>query len=352
MVPIALDAMGGDNAPQAIVQGACEALEHYPQIDKLLLVGDQAAIEAELSALGQTGNSRLEIVHTDQVVDMHESPAAAIRSKPRSSIAVAVDLVKKGQARGVISAGHTGAAVASTVLKLRTLPGVERPGIATVFPSPTGPFLLLDAGANVECKAKHLAQYAVMGEIYAREILGMPEPRIGLLNVGHEEGKGNELSKATYDLIKGLPNLNFVGNIEGRDLFDNSVDVVICDGFVGNVVLKCCESLAKAFGEFLRQLLTRNLKRKVGALLARNAFSEFKDLSDYAEYGGAPLLGVTGVCIIGHGSSSPRAIRNAIRVAMEAVEHHLNDHIAARLQEVGLASAPKGQGPATPAASD
>jgi len=341
MVQIAIDAMGGDHAPRAVIEGAGEALARYPRISKLLLTGPQALIESELERIGLKGDERLEIVHTEQVIGMHESPAAAIRAKPRSSIAVAVELVKDGRARGLVSAGHTGAAVASTVLKLRTLPGIERPGIATVFPSPTGSFLLLDAGANVDGKPKHLAQYAVMGEIYAREILRVPSPRIGLLNVGSEAGKGNEQAKQAYDILSAMNGINFVGNIEGRDLFNDTVDVVVCDGFVGNVVLKCCESMAKAFRDFLRNLLSKNPLRMTGALMCKGAFDEFRTLSDYAEYGGAPLLGVNGACIIGHGSSSPVAIRNAIRVAMEAVEHHLNEHIITRVRELGIASTAK-----------
>jgi glycerol-3-phosphate acyltransferase PlsX len=341
MVQIAIDAMGGDFAPRAVIEGVGEALDRFPAIGRLLLTGPRDQIESELDLIGRKDDERITIVHTDQVIGMHESPAAAIRAKPRSSIATAVELVKQGQARAVISAGHTGAAVASTVLKLRTLPGIERPGIATVFPAPTGSFLLLDAGANVDSKPRHLAQYAVMGEIYSREILKVASPRIGLLNVGSEEGKGNELAKLAHDILKGMKGINFVGNIEGRDLFADSVDVVICDGFVGNVVLKCCESLAKAFGGFLGNLLRKSPVRMTGALLCKGAFSEFKTLCDYAEYGGAPLLGVNGVCIIGHGSSSSVAIRNAIRVAIESVEHHLNDHIVERVQELGVAGAAK-----------
>lgn len=330
MVPIAIDAMGGDNAPRAVIEGAGLALERYSSIRKLLLVGAEDEIRAELSACGIQDN-RLEIVHTDQVIGMHEPPAAAIRSKPASSIAVAVDLVKAGRAGSVISAGHTGAAVACTVLKLRTLRGIERPGIATVFPTPSGSFLLLDAGATVNCKAKHLAQYAIMGEIYSREILGVTAPRVGLLNVGSEDGKGNELAKSAFKQIAALPGINFIGNIEGSDLFGGNVDVVVCDGFVGNVVLKSCESLAGAIGQFLKTLLNKTAARQLGAFLCRNAFQEFKELSDYAEYGGAPLLGVNGICIIGHGSSSPIAIRNAIRVAVEALEDRLNDHIVEKV---------------------
>ena len=345
MVPIAIDAMGGDDAPRTIIEGVGMALDRLAFVDKLLLVGHEEQIGSELQRIGKLDDPRLEIVHTDQVVGMGESPAAAIRAKPRSSIAVAVDLVKKGQARGVVSAGHTGAFVASSVLKLRTLPGIERPGIATVFPTPTGWILLLDAGATVDCKPQHLVHYAVMGEIYAREILGAKSPRVGLLNVGGEEGKGNELVKETYKRLSALPRINFTGNIEGHDLFANTVDVVVCDGFVGNVVLKSCESLAKAIRGFLKASLGKNPLRMAGALMCRGAFAEFRQLSDYAEYGGAPLLGLNGVCIVGHGSSSPLAICNAIRFAGQAIEHHMNEHIVARINELGLGSSDRKAGP-------
>lgn len=337
MVPIAIDAMGGDAAPQVVLEGAVQACERVPALGKLLLVGPQDRLEDGFKELGNKRDERIEIVHTDDFIEMDEPASSAIRRKKKASINVAASLLKEGRAAGLVSAGHTGATVAATVLKLRTLPGILRPGIATVFPSPTGPFLLIDAGANVDCKPMHLNQYAVMGDIYAREILGIKEPRIGLLNVGHEAGKGNDLTKEAYDQLQKLPGLNFVGNVEGRDLFANAVDVVVCDGFVGNVVLKSCESLGVAFHHFIKDLLMQNPVRKAGALLARNAFRDFKRLADYAEYGGAPLLGVNGVCIIGHGSSSATAISNAIRVAGESVEHHVNDHIVQRINELSLA---------------
>ncbi|MFO7822223.1 MAG: phosphate acyltransferase PlsX [Lentisphaeria bacterium] len=336
MVSIAIDAMGGDAAPQVVLEGAVQALDRTPSVDKLLLVGPREKLQSGLAELGQSEGEHFEIVHTDEYIEMDEPAASAIRRKKKASINVAASLVKEGRADGLFSAGHTGAAVAATVLKLRTLPGILRPGIATVFPSPTGPFLLIDAGANVDCKPQHLIQYGVMGDIYAREILGMNPPRVGLLNVGHEAGKGNELTKETYNGLASLSGLNFVGNVEGRDIFADKVDVVICDGFVGNVVLKSCESLGNAFGHFIKKLLMKNMIRRLGALLAKNAFTDLKKLADYAEYGGAPLLGVKGVCIIGHGSSTAPAIANAIRVAGESVEHHINDHIVERIDELSL----------------
>lgn len=340
MIPIVVDAMGGDHAPRAVIEGVGQALDRLPHLGKLLLCGDQAAVEAELDRIGRRGDARLEIVHAADVVRMDEAAHLAIRGKRTSSIAVSVDLLKQGRGGAVFSAGHTGAAVAATVVKLRTLPGIKRPGIATVFPSPTGRFVLLDAGANVDSEPENLVQWAIMGEVYARQILGVQEPRIGILSVGEEDTKGNELTKETFKRLSALKGIRFVGNVEGPHLFANGVDVVVCDGFVGNVVLKCCESLAKALSEILKGLLRKNVVRMTGALLSRSAFHELKRLSDYAEYGGAPLLGINGVCIIGHGSSSPKAVCNGIRVAGEFIEHQVNDHIVERIGSLGLASAP------------
>jgi len=331
MAIISVDAMGGDFAPQAVIEGVSEALEHVRYIDKLLLVGVPEAIESELNRVGCANHPKLEIVAASQVVGMDESAATAIRKKRDSSISVAVDLVKQGRAAAVVSAGHTGAAVAATVVKLRMIEGIERPGIATVFPSPSGPFVLLDAGANVDSKPLHLLHYAIMGDVYARKVLGHERPRVGLLNVGEEDKKGNDLTRIAHAHLRQMPHLNFIGNVEGRDLFGGNVDVVVCDGFVGNVVLKSCEGLAKSIGDMLKNLLKKNMRRKIGALLAKDAFTELKETCDYAAYGGAPLLGVDGVCIIGHGSSNPKAIRNAIRVAGEFVHYQVNDHIKQRI---------------------
>lgn len=335
MAVIAVDGMGGDFAPRAIVEGVVQALDgSLPLVKKILLVGDEIRLREELVRLGFAGDSRIELVPADQVVDMHESPANAVRAKRRSSINVSVDLAKQGRADAVVSAGHTGAAVAATVLKLRTLPGIERPAIATLMPSPAGKFLVLDVGSNVECKPVHLLQYAIMGDVHERAIRGKSHPRIGLISVGGETGKGNDLTKETFKLLENTPGLNFVGNIEGHDLFTGKVDVVLCDGFVGNVMLKTCEGLAKAIGGILKQSLKKTPVRMLGALLSQGAFRELKRFGDYAESGGAPLLGVNGVCIIGHGSSSPKAVRNAIRVAGEFVEYQVNRHIVERVREL------------------
>lgn len=352
MSSIAVDAMGGDFAPGAIVEGIDLALGSVKGIRKLLLVGVNAAIHAELRRVGRADDPRIEVVHASEVVQMGEPAVVALRGKRHSSITVAVDLVREGRADAVVSAGHTGAAVAATVVRLRTLPGIERPGIATVFPSPSGPFVLLDAGANVDAKPEHLVNYALMGDVYARHILRFENPRVGLLSVGTEDAKGNDLTKQVFKQLSVLSDIDFVGNVEGNDLFAGSVDVVVCDGFVGNVVLKCSEGLARAFGHFLKALLQKSPVRKAGALLSKNAFKEFKALCDADQYGGAPLLGVNGICIIGHGSSSPVAICNALRVAAESVEHRLNERIVQRLDMLNNAHRTPAPEAATPQAPE
>ncbi len=338
MIPLAVDAMGGDFAPRNIIEGTGLALDSQPRIGPVFLVGDQAQIEAELERIGRVDDDRIKIVHSEQVVGMTESPAAAIRSKPDSSIAMAVDLVKKGQAMAMVSAGHTGAAVASSVLKLRPLPGIERPAIATVFPGPRKQFLMLDAGASVDCRSQHLAQFAVMGEIYSRYILNIDNPRVALLNIGEEASKGNEQVKEAHHLLESLRKrgLNFVGNIQGSNMFDDLCDVLVCDGFVGNITLKCSEGTARFISNFLNQYLRKNWCRRLGALLSRNAFRDLKAIADQSEYGGAPLLGVNGICIIGHGSSCSNAVANALRVAGEAVEQQISQHILERMSELQI----------------
>ncbi|NLF18191.1 MAG: phosphate acyltransferase PlsX [Lentisphaerae bacterium] len=340
MPVIAVDAMGGDYAPSVVIDGVGEWLERYPQGGSLLLVGDEAQVQAELKRIGKAADPRLTVVHAPEVIRMDDAPASAVRSKRRSSINVAVDLVKQGKAQAFFSAGNTGACVASTVLKWRTLPGIFRPGIATVFPSPEGNFVLLDAGSTVDCDPLNLMHYAVMGDVYCRHILGKAEPRIGLLNVGGEDAKGNDLAKESFKMLSGMDSLNFIGNVEGHDLFGGRVDVVVCDCFVGNVVLKTCESLAHAISQMIRTNLSKNLMRKAGYLLSRGAYVELKQMVDCAEFGGAPLLGVDGVCIIGHGSSCARAVRNGIRVAAEFVQHQVNTRITERVRAIGLAPAP------------
>src|SRR6476660_8010328 len=335
---IALDAMGGDFGPPNLVGGAVLALREYSHIRKLFLVGDTAQIEAELRKLG-CNDSRIEIVHSTQVVDMSDRAWSAVRRKKGSSVSRAVDLVKHGQASAVVSAGHTGAAVAASMIKLRTLPGIYRPGIAAVLPTETNVFVLMDAGANIDARPEHLLQYAFMGSVYSRHVLGYKNPTVGLISLGEEDVKGNEKTKEVFKMLK-RSSLNFVGNIEGRHLFEDPVEVVVCDGFVGNVILKTCESIAVAIFKWLKHELTRSPKRKIGAYLAKNAFLEIKDKTNYEEYGGSPLLGVNGICIIAHGSSTPLAIKNALRVAAESIEQQVNPHIVEEIRRYHETTAP------------
>lgn len=328
---IALDAMGGDFAPKNIVAGGVQALAEYSQIEKLFLVGDKAAIERELKANRfALDDPRLEIVHTTEVVYMTDSALDAVRKKKDSSLSRAMDLVKNGKADAFVSAGHTGAVVTAAQIKLRTLPGVDRPGIATVMPTETNLFLLIDAGANPEPRPIHLVQYAIMGSVYSRHVLGYKNPEVGLMSIGGEDTKGTDLTKEVFKELK-QTSLNFRGNVEGHDLFSDPVEVVVCDGYVGNVVLKTCESIAVAIMTWLKHELKANPIRLAGAMLAQGAFKSLKKKIDPDEYGGSPLLGVNGTVIIAHGASSARAIKNALRVAAESVAHGVNPHI---LEEV------------------
>ncbi|MDF7826034.1 phosphate acyltransferase PlsX [Pontiellaceae bacterium B12227] len=330
---ISIDAMGGDYAPQEIVAGTLQAAENLQGLEKLYLVGDETAIQAELAKHKGTVPSCIEIVHCTEVVEMGESPAVAIRRKKDSSIARSVMLVKDGKADAVFSAGNTGAAVAAATLKLRTLKGVSRPAIATVMPTQTGPFVLLDAGANPDSTPEMIQQFAVMGNIYSREILGVKEPTVGLLSIGEEAAKGNETTKKTFGLLE-KTHLNFIGNVESRDLFNGKVSVAVCDGFVGNVVLKTSEAVARMIGNWLKTMFRKNIGRMLGYLLSRGVFKEMKSHADPSSYGGAPLLGANGVVIIGHGSSNAFATLNAIRVASEAIDHDVNHLIEAELQRI------------------
>jgi len=325
--------MGGDFAPREIVAGTIKAAREYPSIEKLYLVGDENAIQHELEKAKDVP-STIEIRHASEVVGMEEAPAVAIRRKKDSSIGRAVDLVKAGEADAVFSAGNTGAAVAATTLKLRTLEGVQRPAIACVMPTPIKPYVLLDAGATTDCNPAMLVQFAVMGSVYSQEILGQRKPLIGLLSVGTEDSKGNETTKETFRLLE-KSTLNFHGNVEGHDLFEGQMDVILCDGFVGNVVLKTSESVAHAIGRWLKEEFTRNPIRVLGALLLKPAIAAIKKRSDPSMYGGAPLLGVNGICIIGHGVSNANAVCNGIRVAKESVDHQLNHRIIEGIKRLG-----------------
>ncbi len=330
---IAVDAMGGDYAPSAVVEGAVQALRHYKDIEELFLVGDEGAVRAECKRHGAI-DPRITFVHTTQIVEMSDAAVDGVRKKKDSSVSRAVDLVKNGSAQAIVSAGHTGAAVAATTIKLRMLEGIERPGIATVMPTEHNLFVLIDAGANIDAKPIHLLQYGIMGSLYSRHVLGYENPRVGLMSIGEEDMKGNDLTKETFKLLE-RSNLNFVGNVEGNDVFKGKVEVIVCDGFVGNVMLKTAESLADALFRWLKTELTSTPLRKAGGMLLQNAFRTIRRKTDASEYGGAPLLGINGVCIIGHGSSSPKAVCNAIRVARESIANQLTHHI---VQEVRINS--------------
>lgn len=323
---IALDAMGGDYAPENIVHGAVLALRESPHISKLYLTGDTPRVEAELKKHG-CSDGRIEIVHTTQVVGMADSGLDAVRKKKDSSVSRAVDLVKDGKAQAAVSAGHTGAAVTASLIKLRTLPGVERPAIASIMPSLTKPWVLIDAGANPDAEPAHLVQNAFMGAAYAECVLGRKNPEIGLMSNGTEDDKGNAMTKETSALLRETRALNFRGNVEGHDLFHEPPDVIVCDGFVGNVLLKTCEALAHALFAMIKRELLAGFLTKIGAALAKPAFKRVHKLANADEYGGMPLLGINGVTIIAHGGASSIAIKNALRMACETVLHEVNPHI-------------------------
>ena len=319
---IALDAMGSDRAPAIEVEGAVGALLERQDLT-VVLVGDRERIEAELGRHADAPRDRIEIVHTTEVIEAGESPASAVRRKQGSSIVVGTRLHKEGAAEAFVSAGNTGAVMASSLFILRALPGVDRPAIAADLPAGEGHFLLIDMGANVDSRPQHLVQFAHLGTIYAQDLMGIPEPRVGLLNIGEEEEKGNEATVEAYRLLKADPNLNFIGNVEGRDIIRGACDVLVCDGFVGNVLLKFYESVAVFMGRYLKRAT-----QEQGVTLDLEKI--FRPL-DYTQWGGALLLGVNGVTIICHGGSPPVAIRNALRVAAATIEKGMVGHIAARL---------------------
>lgn len=322
---IAIDAMGGDFAPRAVVAGTLQAVASLSDIERIILVGDEVAINRECRAFGQIP-SRIEIFHASESIGMEESPVNAVRHKKDSSINRAIDLVKAGRVQAMISAGNTGAVVVAATLKLRTLNGVERPAIAAMMPTTSKPFVLIDAGANTDCSPKLLLQFAAMGHVYAKEILSQPNPVIGLMSVGTEDSKGNEITKEAFRLLS-ASGLNFKGNIEGHDLFKGNIDVAVCDGFVGNVILKTSESVGHAVGTWIKREFVSNPVRILGTLCLKGALNKMRRTMDPEMYGGAPLLGVNGVCIICHGASSARAIFNAIRVARDSVHQQINDMI-------------------------
>jgi glycerol-3-phosphate acyltransferase PlsX len=323
---LALDAMGGDHAPSVNILGAKAALALYPAIKKIFLVGDGPTLEAQCQE-HRLSSDRITIVHASEVIGMAEPGAKTVRRKKNSSINVAMDLVKAGDADAFVSAGNTGACVASATIKLRLIEGIERAGIASPLPNEHGVCNILDAGANPEAKPQHLIGYAIMGSAFAKHVLGVADPLVGLMSNGEEDEKGTTFTKETFALLKETPGIHFIGNVEGHDLFETPLHVVLCDGFTGNIVLKSCEATAKAMGKWLKQELTANPLRTLGAAMAKGAFKALKEKSSYESYGGCPLLGVNGVVIIAHGSSSPLAIQNALRVAMETVENKVNDAI-------------------------
>jgi len=322
---IAVDVMGGDHGCAVVVGGAKLALEANAHIAKLYLVGNRVEILAALGSEPPPGG-RIEVIHASETLTMDDKPLVGLRKKKDCSIARAVELVKDGRAEGVVSPGNTGGMVTASTIKLRTLEGVERPAIVAVMPAPDNDFVLVDAGANIECRPKHLLQFAIMGSVYSREVLGYARPRVGLLSVGTEDVKGNELTQEAFQLCK-QANLNFIGNVEGHDLFANRVDVVVTDGFVGNIVLKTCEGLAINIFKWLKKELTKNPKRQLGALLARGAFRTIKHRVDAESHGGAPLLGLNGNVVIAHGSVRERAMMNAIAQVVKAAENKVNETI-------------------------
>jgi glycerol-3-phosphate acyltransferase PlsX len=334
---IALDAMGSDRAPKPEIEGAIQAARRFGI--PVTLVGPEEILRAELSRHSATGGLPISIAHASEFIAMDDKAMQAVRAKRDSSMRVGLRLVRDGKASAFISAGNTGAAMATAKMVLGGLPGVDRPALVAVMPTAIRSVCtLLDVGANVDCKAHNLEQFAVMGDIYFRSMFGTARPRVGLLSIGEEEGKGNELTREAFGLLKQLP-INFIGNVEGRDIYGGDVDVIVADGFVGNVALKTSEGVANLVRATLKETLAATITSQVGALLSRSAFADFKKRLDHTEYGGAPLLGVKGACFITHGSSNVNAIKNAIRVAAEFVERNINDSIKHELAALHTAAA-------------
>lgn len=338
LTTIAVDAMGGDNAPAVEVEGAIQAARELRV--RILLVGREEMIRAELDRQGVADPRKhrlhIQVVNATEVITMDEPVAQAVRRKRDSSIRVAARLVREGQAQGLVSAGNTGAVMATAKFALGTLPSVDRPALVGIFPTLSGKgTVLLDVGANAECKPEHLKQFAIMGATYARFILGARNPKVGLMSIGEEAIKGNDLTKETQNLLKAAP-INFIGNVEGRDIFTGEVDVIVCDGFTGNVILKTSEGLVAAVMGLLRTELGQTILTQTGAILSRQAFRSVRKRLDYSEFGGAPLLGCKQICVICHGSSTPKAIRNAIRVAKEFYQGKLSERIESELSEAVL----------------
>lgn len=326
---IAIDAMGGDDAPRANVEGAVAAAQELGL--STILVGRTREIRAELVRCGYSG-SLIEIVDADEVVRIDEPSITPIRKKRRASVRVAAECVRDGRADGMFTAGHTGAAMVVGKMIIGVVEGIDRPALATVLPGLNRKRVLLDIGANVICRPEHYRDFALMGHFYAQEVLGIARPKIGLMSVGEEEGKGTDTTREVFALLK-ASGLNFVGNCEGRDVYEGDVDVIVTDGFTGNVILKVSEGLAHLVEEALKQEITRSLQASMGFLLSKDAFRAFKKRLDYSEYGGAPLLGLNGACLIGHGRSNAKAVRNAVRAAHEFARHRVPEKIRAKARE-------------------
>ena len=332
MIKIALDAMGGDRAPRVIVEGASWASRESDC--HIILVGKERNIKKFLNKTDYNKNN-ISIKNATEVITMDDPAAVSVRRKKLSSISIGIEMLKNKEVDAFISAGNTGAVVCAAALKIRTLPGIERPGIGVVFPTPSKPCMMVDAGANIGATPIHLLHYGVMGSSYSKYILGTKNPTIGILNIGHEETKGTELIKEARGLFE-KSKINFIGNVEAKDVYLGKVDVVVCDGFVGNIVLKVTESFAEASSILLKRELTRRLLPKIGAILSLPAYRAIRKKIDYSEYGGAPLLGVDGRVIIAHGGSSAKAIKNAVRTATEYVKHKLNQHIVEDLKKLNV----------------
>jgi glycerol-3-phosphate acyltransferase PlsX len=337
---IAIDAMGGDHAPAEIVAGALRAREELDV--EVLLVGDPQQIETSMKQ--HNAPSQVEVVPAEGTIEMHEEPLSGLKRKPKASINIAMELVKQGRADGVVSAGHSGAAMAAALLRLGRLKGIDRPAIGAVLPTliASKPVLILDVGANVDCRPKFLEQFAMMGTIYSHSVLGIEEPKVGLLNIGEESSKGNDLAVRTYQMLHDNPRIPFIGNAEGRDVLSGNFDVVVCDGFVGNVLLKFAEAVGEVALHILREELPQGLHGQVGTALLKPNLRRIKQRMDHAEHGGGLLLGVAGICIISHGSSQAPSIFNAIRLAKEAVDHNVLDQIQSHYQKTE-AIAPDGE---------
>lgn len=327
---IAVDAMGGDHAPREIVKGAILAAKEYDI--HIILVGDRVLIRQELDKTVNYPKEKISVIHAEEAITMDDLPSVAVRKKRKSSVHEGLRLVKKGEARAFFSAGNTGAVMACAKLILRPIEGVDRPAIGAVLPNAKGHSVILDIGANVDCKPIHFLQFAIMGSAYAKIVFQKDEPTVGLLSIGEEDLKGNESTKNAFNLLKTSPLIKFIGNVEGKELYKGGADVVVCDGFAGNIALKVSESAAWYIGKLLKEELTKNFIRKMAALILKPAFESLKKRADYTEYGGAPLLGVNGICIIGHGSSNANAVKNGIKVAYELAEQRLNQLIEERVK--------------------